>query len=172
MKIKRQKSKVKSGGFTIAEILVATTLFSLVVGVITGIFLASYRSQRSAFSFLNAHNNIRFSLEAMAREMRTSTDFQSPGCPALSLCFTNQEGESVAYRLSGGRLERGVAGSFFPLTASEVVVENFKFTIDGQASGDGKQPRVTLSLKISAQLGNQRYESVLQTTITQRELDS
>lgn len=159
-------------GFTVPEMLVALTLFLIVVGATTGVFLSSYRSQRSAFAFLNVQNNIRYALEVMAREMRTGSGFQPD---TNSIAFTNQYGESIVYRLSNGRIERssnGLAGPFAPITAAEVTVSDFKIATFGLAAGDGQQPRITISLKISSQVGTQQAESVVQTTVSQRELDS
>ncbi|MBI1974778.1 MAG: hypothetical protein HYS57_00270, partial [Parcubacteria group bacterium] len=110
-------------------------------------------------------------LESMSREMRTGTNFVEIVSNS-ELEFKNQTGQTVRYRLRNGRIERSEGAGYAPLTAPEVTVEAFKFWIDGQGVGDDEQPRVTISLKISAQLGNQRASTVLQTTVTARELDS
>lgn len=166
------------------EMLVTFSLFLVVVSVTSGIFIASFRSQREILSFLNVQNNIRFTLETMSREMRTGTGFRiirdgSPLTEGLGrgenddiLSFQSQEGQALQYRLSGGKLEKTIGGSFMPLTAENVSVESFKFFLTGAAANDGKQPHVTLYLRVRSSQGREPVDIAVETTVTQRELDN
>jgi len=169
-----------TAGFSLIEILVAVSLFSLVVSAITGMFLASFRAQRHAFAFTNAHNNVRFVFETLSREIRTGFFFENR---AGRLVFENQFGIPVAYELRGTELVRcegynratdscdNIFG-FRAVTSPEVVVEEFRFSLAGAGLGDAAQPRVTLLLRLRSQVGNQTVFSSVQTTVTQREVDS
>ncbi len=66
----------------------------------------------------------------------------------------------------------GASGSFIPITAPEVKITNFSFTVTGAGTGDSLQPKVFLIIKGYAglKLRNRTYFNV-QTTITQRLLD-
>lgn len=179
--------KKKSAGFTLIEILVTFSLFLIVTGAMSGIFIAAFRSQRQTIAFLGAQNNIRFALESMAREMRTGSGYQiitSSGEILTSgsgrgengdlLSFVNQKGEAVRYRLQNNRLEKSSDGgsSYDAITAETVTIENFRFVLSGASTTDDLQPRVAISLKARSQVGIQQSEILIQTSITQRELDS
>lgn len=65
----------KNGGFTLIEILVATSLFAaLTIGVI-GVMIDASRAHVKASQTQSVLDNIRFSLELLAREIRTGDDF-------------------------------------------------------------------------------------------------
>jgi len=181
------RRKAKNFGFTMPEILISFSLFTIVVAAATGILLTSFRSQRSAIAFLHAQNNLRFVLESMSREMRTGIGFQiiPPAGPALRnglgvaesgdiLAFQSQQGANVRYRVVDGRLEKSTDGgtSYSPLTAENVTVESLKFYLSGAAEGDSAQARLTLSLKVRTQSAAQEAEILVQTSVTQRELDN
>jgi type II secretory pathway pseudopilin PulG len=176
----------RSAGFTMIEVLVAFTLFLVVVGATSGVFLAAVRSQRNSTAFLNAQNNLRFVLESTSREIRTGRDFQilKTDGPSLRggmgqgengdvLSFTNQNGDSVRYRLQAGKLEKSSDSgvSFSALTAENVTVASFRFYLAGAAPADELQPRITLSVKVRSRVGTQEQEVLVQTTVTQREID-
>lgn len=157
-------------GFTLVELLVGIGFFSMVMIVLTSAFLATFRSQRAGFAFLNAQNNVRFVLEVMAREMRTGVGFSSPAPDRVQ--FTNDRDQLVEYCLGGMAIRKATgaacSSSSPPMTAASVTVENLVFILTGQNPGDGIQPRVTTIVRVTS--GSTRAD--VQTTVTQRELDS
>lgn len=58
-------------GFTLMELLVVLGIFSMVVTAASDIFLMTNRSQRKVFGLERTQADARFTLEAMAREIRT-----------------------------------------------------------------------------------------------------
>ncbi len=60
-------------GFTLMELLVVLTIFSMVVTTATDIFLLTNRSQRKIFGLERTQADARYTLEAIAREVRTGT---------------------------------------------------------------------------------------------------
>ncbi|MBU0625856.1 prepilin-type N-terminal cleavage/methylation domain-containing protein [Patescibacteria group bacterium] len=58
-------------GFSLMEMLVAVTIFSMLIVTATNIFLLASRSQRKVFDMESMQAGARFTLEAMTREIRT-----------------------------------------------------------------------------------------------------
>lgn len=70
-------------GFTLLELIVALGVFTIVVGTSTASLIILINAQRKTFFVQTNQDNIRFSLEVMAREIRTgilyrqSTDYKN-----------------------------------------------------------------------------------------------
>lgn len=84
-------------GFTLMELLVAMTVFLLVIGLSSGIFIQTLRSQRTITSISESMNNVTLALEQMAREMRTGYDFEEISLLGGGIGFMNGFGEYAAY---------------------------------------------------------------------------
>lgn len=154
-----------------AELLVAIAFFSMVSIVLTGAFVATFRSQREAFAFLNMQNNVRFALEVMNRTLRTGTQFSLPS--ASSIRFTDDQGRTVEYCLAAQAIRSQFGGaacdaSSVALTAESVLIQNLSFLLTGAAPDDGIQPRITILVRIASE----GISADTQVTVTQRELDS
>lgn len=171
MMLNHSKFEMRNSGFTLAELLVGIAFFSMVTLVLTGAFLATFRSQRQAFAFLQMQNNVRFALEVMSREMRTGAQFSLPSPDRIR--FVNDLGETVEYCLGGTMIRKEVGGgtcsiNSSAITAREVNVENLGFVLTGAAAGDNMQPRIT----ILARIAKDQLAADVQVTVTQRELDT
>ncbi len=176
-KVKSQKSKVKTG-FTIIELLVAMTLFLVLMGIVTGGFIRSLRTQRAIVALMEVNDNVSLSLEQMAREIRTGYNFSKVSDSELQ--FTNAYGIPVFYRLYQGTIERGTEEQplqkiYKKITADTVMIKNFHIELLGNNPGDGYPPRITISLSAtSANPGIQKMNifTSIQTTISARVLDT
>lgn len=160
-------------GFTLIEMMVAVTVFTVIMVVCLSAFLNISNIQRKAEVVRAVNDNLNFSIELMTREIRSGQDYIVGG-GGSSLTFTSVDGYTIFYRLLNGRIERSDNGvNFFALTAPEVVITKLLFFIDGEAAGDFQQPRVTLVINGLAK-NKEGIESKLnlQTTISQRKLDS
>ncbi len=157
----------KEKGLTLIELIVAIGIFGLVVNMVFGIFVLAIVSQRRIIALRNVEDNIRFTIESMAREIRTGNNFSGG---AGSLSFTNAKGESVIYRLNGGIVEKSSNGGadYSTVTGSETTVNYLNFYLMGQAAGDGLQPRVTITIGAASQVGKQNADLKVQTTISGR----
>jgi type II secretory pathway pseudopilin PulG len=155
------------GGFTLLELIVATGIFGLVVSMIFSIFVLAVINQRRILAIKNVEDNVRFALEAMAREARTGMNFSGGG---NSLIFTNARGQSVIYRLDNNVIEKSAdgGGTFAAVTGPEVKVDYLNFYLSGQAPGDGFQPRITIAVGVSSTVGNQTGNLKIQTTVSER----
>ncbi len=162
-----QKKYNKESGLTLIELIVAIGIFGLVVNMAFGIFGLAIVSQRRIIALRNVEDNIRFTIESMAREVRTGKNFSS-GIGSLS--FTNAKGELVVYRLNSSIVEKSSDGgaNYSAITGSEATVDYFNFYLIGQAAGDGLQPRITITMGATSRVGNQSANLKVQTTISGR----
>lgn len=72
-------------GFTLVEMLVVVAVFSVMMLIATNIFLVASKASRQAASSQRVQGDVRFALEAIAREVRFGTiDYDcyapNPGC--------------------------------------------------------------------------------------------
>ena len=65
--------KKDTQGFTLVEMLVVVAVFSIMMLVATNIFLIASKSSRKAASSQRVQGDVRFALEAIAREVRFGT---------------------------------------------------------------------------------------------------
>ncbi|MDO8676382.1 MAG: type II secretion system protein [Candidatus Azambacteria bacterium] len=161
----------KEKGLTLIELMVATGIFGLVISVVFGIFILATINQRRIIALRNVGDNVRFTMESMAREIRTGKNF---GGSINSLSFTNARDESVIYRLNNQIIEKSSNGgsSYFSVVGPEVTVDYLNFYLIGQTAGDGLQPRVTITTGVTSKVGNQSVNSKIQTTISERLIQS
>lgn len=165
-------------GFSLVEVIVAVSLFTIVAAIAAGGFVNALRAQRQAAALVAANNNVSLALEQMVRELRTGFSFCVGdaallcGLPGM-IAFTNDRLEVVTYRLANGAIEKGVGGVFQRITGSNVLVRYLVFVPSGGQSGDGWVPRVTISLGVGArEPGLENSVIRLQTTASSRVPDT
>lgn len=162
--IRNLKSEARHAGFTLIELMVAMGLFVIVIGISSGTFIRSLRTQRQVVALMAANDNASFTLEQMTREIRTGTAFVSSGSV---LSFVNDSDETVEYALVGGGIERNGRR----LTSSNVLVSYLSFSLLGSEPGDGLSTRVTIRLGVSARGPMESFVTRLQTVVSSRVLD-
>ena len=161
----------KENGLTMIELIVAIGIFSLVIGMTVGIFVLALSNQRRIIALRNTEDNIRFTIEAMAREIRTGKNFSSGG---NSISFTNAKGEVVIYRLNNSAVEKSSDGgvNYSTVTSAETIVNYLNFYLMGQATGDGLEPRITITIGVTSIISGQTANLKIQTTVSERLLQS
>ena len=171
MRMTRIENKNNENGLTMIELIVAIGIFSLVVVMVVGIFVLAISTQRRITALKNVDDNIRFTLESMAREIKTGKNFSSS---ASLLSFLNARGESVVYRLNASTIEKSSDGgtNYSAVTGSEVTINYLNFYLSGQAVGDNMEPRITITIDATSQVGSKSANLKVQTTISQRSLQS
>ncbi len=174
-------------GFTLAELLVAMSIFVMVVAVASGIFIRSMQDENRLTVLMGTQSSLNSALEQMAREIRGGYLFNdlttgSPDCSTggtfmngySSMMFVGPNG-TTTYSLSGGRIARN--GDF--LTSQDVDVQNLCFVIDQIGSpypnirpADSCNPwRVSIFLNAEpAASGSSVQSFYLQTTVSSRVL--
>jgi prepilin-type N-terminal cleavage/methylation domain-containing protein len=68
-----RKIKQKNNGFTLVELMVASTLFTFIMMMGVGSLVMSSNSAKSSQKLRTAVDNVNFAMESMARELRTGT---------------------------------------------------------------------------------------------------
>lgn len=193
--LRRLKVKMSGKGFTIIEMLVAVTIFTLIVGSATGLFISAVRSQSKALAAQKLLDETSYVMEYMSRALRMAKketnapsclssnglNYENPSFPSLdSIKFIKYEhatNQDVCYEffLDGDQLkERKNGGTANALTSNKVKVTSLKF-VDSISSGswsgsDSYQPRVTITLTAQKEPEG-KPEIKIQTTISQRSLD-
>ena len=186
MKINKQEQNSKfqipnsnNGGFTLVELLVSFTLFTIIMSIITSIFITSHRAERNIAALILVNDNTYMAIEQMARDIRDGRDFDftSPildevNCSGNCFGFTGRSGEKIIYDLdTGNHTIRRRVGSSLPknLTADNVNVQSFS------AISTCVSPiKVTLNLKVSPKglAGVAQFSNNIQTTVSTRNFAS
>ena len=175
-------------GFTLIEIMTALAVFLIVMTISMGSIVGIFDINRKSQSLKIVMSNLNLSIESMAREMRFSKryhcgalgDLASPNnCPAgdSAMSFLTNENKQFLYRLNGTRIEKSEDGglSFIPVTAPEITIEDLEFFVlgAGAAPTNTLQPKVFIKIKgYAGTKESSRTDFVLQTLVSQRELDS
>jgi len=187
-------AKMTKGGFTLIEMLVAVMIFSLIIGVISGVFISGLRGQKMTLSSQKLLDQISYALEYMSRALRMANK-QTADIPAClfqeglnyeithsgsGLKFINhlEEDDCQEFFLEDSQLKYrkkiGQAGEeTLDLTSSNLQITSLIFSISGEGQDDDLQPRVTifLNMKGKGQKPEEQPEMKIQTTISQRNLD-
>lgn len=157
-------------GFTITELLVAASVFAIVIVIVVGIFIQGLRSQRILSHLMAINDNTALVIEQVAREIRTGYDFSQPDPSTIN--FFNFTGEPVVYDFDGetGRLARnGIV-----LTTPEADIEEGMFLMtqednDPDLGNDACNPwRISVFMTVRSADPDISQSSRIQTTISSR----
>ncbi len=183
---KRLKQPNQSG-FTLIEIMVALTIFSVVMVISMGSILAVFDANKKSQSLRAVMDNLNFTMEGMTRTIRFGTNYHcgsagdtsSPvDCPSGDTYLTVKAADTskVTYKLVNGRIIRSInGGSDYFLTSPDVTIQNLSFRVFGSqpySSGtDLFQPQVIIVLSGYAGNLNSQSSFFLQTTVSQMQFD-
>lgn len=158
-------------GFTIIELIVVLSIFSIILATVVGIFVVSLQTQRSAIVLVEAQDNLGLALEQMAREIRMGLfDSSSNSLDFDEINFKNASGWKITYKFSefeGGSIERCVDAECYPITSKNIKVENFYI----RAINFGGPYRITM--KFIASSKDERLKDIrfnIQTTVSARNI--
>lgn len=171
--------KKNKKGFTIIELLVAVAVFSFVAGSVSGIFIFSMRGQRKFISEQEIFNQSSYLMEYISRAVRMAKKDDMADCIDLGLNyektaqgikFKNSQGICQEFYLENSQLKENKGGVISSLTSPRLTVLNFNMgPEDSWDQNDLLQPKISLFLEIE---GNDQARIKLQTTISQRNLDT
>ncbi|MBM3281582.1 MAG: prepilin-type N-terminal cleavage/methylation domain-containing protein [Candidatus Harrisonbacteria bacterium] len=169
-KIEINRKRQALAGFTLIELMVATSLFLVVIGTAASIFVQSLRTERAIVALMGANDSVSGAIETMSREIRIGSDFTT-AVDGKELHFSSTRSGDITYRFDPetGRIERNGEA----MTSSNVEVKKLQFLLQGEEPRDGKSSRVTILISISAR--DSRISSIethMQTTVSSRQLDS
>ena len=164
-------------GFTLIEILVASSVFALLVGASSGIFISSLKSQRQSLATQDVLNQTSYLMEYMSRAIRMAQKDMTGACTGTSklnyafdgqcLKFANYQGTCQQFCLVGTRLQ-DAGGNYLTSASSTVSAFNVVLVGERQIPTDYLQPKATVFLRIEGKEGS---KTEIQTTISQRNPD-
>jgi type II secretory pathway pseudopilin PulG len=162
LKLKTYNLKLRNS-FTVVELLMAMSVFAILVTMAVGVFIQGLRSQRLLIYLMAVNNNAGLVLEQMAREIRTGYKFNSSGG---SLSFTNFEGENVSYSLAAGRITK----NSIHLTAPDANIRYLSFFVNQQQGNICNPWRITIFMEVASRKIGVVQTAPLQTTVSSRVL--
>ncbi len=171
---------IGSKGITLLEILIAISLFSVVIIGAIGLFTSLIKNQQALLDRAFVLNTLSYSTEYMSKAIRMAQKDMLGSCipstenfiltGASSIKFLNYNNECQEFYLENNALKVRKLGIAQNLTPSSIVVEQLNFVLFGASQDDTLQPKVSFSIK--AKVKNSIAPSfVIQTTISQRMLD-
>ncbi len=184
-------------GFTLIEMMVAVSLFAIVMLIGVGALLSLTQANERAQAINSVMNNLNAALEDMSRSIRVGTTYHcetSSNPPPPSVLAVPQDcasgggvllafepaggdpanpNDQTVYRLNGTQLERSLDSgvTWVAMTAPEVSIDHFSFYVTGSTRGDGTQPRVLMSIQGSAAVPGGKTTFTVQASVVQRLLD-
>ena len=186
-----QKKKIqKNRGYTIIEMMIAISVFLVIITVGMGSLLNTSLIHSRSQNTRSVVDNLSFMMEEMSRNLRTGYNYH---CGSFGsgprdctgdriLSFTASDSSQWAYVINTGspssilRSVNGVSGPYINLLPSDVTIDfnssPYPFVVTGSGVGDNKQPFVTIRLsgKITDKNGVVTPFS-LQTSVSQWLLD-
>ncbi|MFC1663738.1 PilW family protein [Patescibacteria group bacterium] len=177
-------------GFTLIEILVAVTIFSLVVSIASGVFVSAIRSQRKSLASQELLDQTGYVMDYMSRALRMAKKDIDASCISSRLNyektredrgikFMNYQGICQEFFVQDEQLweykKNPSTGeeSTLALTSAGLEVASLGFALFGQSQFDELQPRLTIFSIIKGRglKSEEKPEIKIQTTISQRNLD-
>jgi prepilin-type N-terminal cleavage/methylation domain-containing protein len=176
-----------SKGFTLVEMLIAVSLFVVIVSFSLGSLVSVFNANKNAQSSKTVVDNLNLSLENMARTIRFGKNYHCGSDGTLSSprdCPDNINGDTffavtfeskvIIYRLNGTTIQKSSdgGGSYEDITAPEAKIENLKFYVFGSFPSDNAQPYVVVVIKGYAGSKSDTQSSFsVETLISQRTID-
>lgn len=190
---KKEKSNLVSG-FTLVELMVASSLFLVVMLIVSGSVLSVFNANQKSKNLRSVMDNLNLTLETMTRTIRFGTNYHcgSSGVltnpsdctanPSSSLSIRSETGTTITYSTTttSTSISRTISGSTYNITSPDVTITNLKFWVIGSdpycvsscGTQNAVQPRVIVV--ISGYVGAKpttRSTFILQTTVSQRVFD-
>ena len=180
-----------SKGFTLVEILVALSIFVLIISATFGVFTSILFHQRRLLAQQELLNQTSYLIEYIGRSLRfvkkdgqgvclsqTGFNYENPGGNLSIVRFINHLDNDVCQEFfldnDGILNELKEQGLPSPLVSEKIQINELKFKLAGARGDDFLQPRVTIFLEAQVRGGGQEpaIKAIeLQTTISQRNID-
>jgi len=171
-------------GATLIEILVVIVILAIFLTAVVSLFSSAITEQRKGMDRAYLLNQGSFIGEYVSRALRMAQKDITGGCIPRGTNYQITRGGNgikfLNYRTINNCQEFYVDTKVFKVVKNGIVhdltpplldVEDLNFNISGELESDGLQPKVTFSWKLRS-TGIVPQDLILQTTISQRELDS
>ncbi len=164
-------------GFTLIELMVAVSIFLVLVSLSTAIFIQTLRTQRMIMYITADNESASEALEQISRDVRTGYNFTTPDINsqgvAKTLMFISTQASStpVAYKLIGDTVARCIGtcqsdSSYEAITPPDVAITDLSFIPENLTSG---VPRITIVLAATTPSSTQpQINTYLETTVSAR----
>lgn len=170
-------------GFTLIELMVAISIFIIVMTIAMGSIIGVFDANRKSRSLKTVLNNLNLAVESMSKEMRFGKNYHcgagtvtiAQNCPSgdTLMSFLSSDGVQITYRLNNKSIEKQVGtGTFIAVTAPEIVIDNLTFYTLGAGTGDTIHPKVIIMIKSHSGVNKGLSNFVLETMVSQRALDN
>ncbi|PIQ91399.1 MAG: hypothetical protein COV70_03885 [Parcubacteria group bacterium CG11_big_fil_rev_8_21_14_0_20_39_22] len=180
-KLKPNSLQLKAG-FSLIELIVATGLFVTVSVIAVGSLLSIVGANQKAQAMETVMNNLNFSLESMARNLRMGSRYHCGDTGNIQterdcaqngddfVAFLSVSGANTIYALQDGSVVVSTNGgsTYFPLTSPAATIDHLLFYVDGTGSA-AEQPRILIT--ISGEVNERdrtRTRFNMQTLVSQR----
>lgn len=171
---KHKKPQGVKGGFTLIELMVAMSIFSIVMVMSMTSVFTIISVNRKAQALSSVIDNLNFAVESMTRTIKTNKEY------VIGLDYVvvqNDDGVDLRYSRtvdSDGKgrimLQRGSATAI-PITAPEVDIDTFRtIQLYEDGAADCEQPMLSIVIRGTATVGSEETDFSLQTVISQRDL--
>ncbi|KKS82672.1 MAG: hypothetical protein UV58_C0007G0023 [Candidatus Wolfebacteria bacterium GW2011_GWC1_43_10] len=165
-------------GSTLVELLLALSIFSILVSVAISGFVQILSNQRLLLKLMAATDNASLTLEQMAREIRVSTNIESSLGGGPSIQFINPDGKIITYFLetstASGRIfrkEESVPNdpnpAVRPVTADNVDVSYFNAEVPAISAAGPSRVVLNIGVRV-AERKIKEINTYLQTVISSR----
>lgn len=155
-------------GATLAELLIAATVLSIAMAIVSAMFVNSIKEQQKIIAKQNITDNARYITEFMVKEIRMARSIDSGSKDGIfsTITFTNSFGE-VTYSLSGNAILRKSGSGDQPISSDEISVSALTFSINNW--GSLIAPRITIFIKTETPASaSQKAAAELQTSVSPR----
>lgn len=179
---------MKNKGFSLIEILITVSIFSIAIVAMSGIFSSVLRNQRRGLAVQKLVDSTSYNLEYISRTLRMVVKQTKDLPPCLSqnglnyelnaaqdeIKFLNYQSECEEIYLQNGIIYQKKDTEILPLTPADLEISFLKFNLSGESDTDNLQPRVTLSfiIKNKSPKADEVTQLNVQTSVSQRELDT
>jgi prepilin-type N-terminal cleavage/methylation domain-containing protein len=191
----------RSRAFTLVELMVSLTVFSIVMLISTSTLLIMIDANAKAQALYSASTNLSFALDSITREIRmgygyhcseivgdadqgVATEANDCSYGGRYIAFSREwDSERIAYRLyednnGVGRIEMKAdsTGEWLPITSDDIDVDTFEIVVANtdtyDDSNDTNQPFVDIMIQGKTNNGlDQATDFNIQSHIVQRRLD-
>jgi len=176
----------KQKGVSLVEMLVAAVVFSIIFAASTGVFVSAVKIQKYNLNQHELLDQSAYAIEYISRALRMARTAENNLCISTGenyqvtvgkdrIKFVNYKGKCQEFYWDTSSKQIKVAGDEFtgniPLTSDKYTVNSLSFTLAGGVGGDDLQPRVTFFVDIESEILGDKPRIILQTTISQRNLD-
>ena len=174
-----QDRTVKNSGLTLIEVLVAMSIFLIVITAALNVFVSGSNSQKRILEFNATQREAGYLMEVISRELRMATaiDSTQENNNNHIIEFTNYDGILIKYCKSNSAGDCDGGGKYFSrdgenINSSDIEIDRLIFYVTDNFDGlvpveDKKQPIVTISMKVKS-TGSSGTELILQNSVSMR----